>query len=89
MNPMNHNTDAIRKQLHRWILDQGGRRDASGPAPDADLVQEGWIDSLGLMSLISHVEDLLGRPLNDEEMRMGNFVSIDSIVRALFGPARA
>jgi len=82
-------TEDIRKALQKWVVDEGIRRDApGGPAPDVDLMQEGWIDSLGLMSLISQVEDMLGRPLRDSEMRMQNFVSIDSVVRNLFAQAR-
>jgi acyl carrier protein len=84
-----HHTEDIRKTLQKWILDTGTRRDPQGPNADADLIQEGWIDSLGLMSLISQVEDMLGRPLEDDEMRMQNFVSIDNIIRNLFKPARA
>jgi len=86
---MTHDTDSARTRLHQWILEQGSRRDPQGPPHDADLQQEGWIDSLGMMTLISFVEDLLGRELTEREMRMQNFVSIDSIVRALFAPARS
>ena len=84
-----HHPEDIRKALQKWVVDMGTRRDPQGPTAEADLIQEGWIDSLGLMSLISQVEDMLGRPLGDDEMRMQNFVSLDSIVRNLFKPARA
>jgi acyl carrier protein len=84
-----YDTQHVRRQLRKWVADEGPRRgEANGPDDGADLLQEGWIDSLGLMSLITHVEDLLGRALSDDEMRMQNFVSIDSIVRALFRQAK-
>lgn len=86
---MAHDPDSARAQLHQWIVEQGSRRDPQGPTGDADLQQEGWIDSLGLMTLIIHVEELLGRELTEREMRMQNFASIDSIVRALFAPAKS
>jgi acyl carrier protein len=72
------------KTLRQWILDEGTRRDPPGPADGADLVQEGWLDSLGIMSLISHVEDLLGRPLGEREIRMHNFASLSAIAHAFF-----
>lgn len=79
--------DTIFKTLQAWVTDSGNRRDGSSPSGQADLINEGWLDSLGLMSLISQVEDLLGRPLEDGEMRMQNFVCIDTIVRKFFKAA--
>jgi acyl carrier protein len=84
-----HHADDVFKTLQKWVTDSGHRHDGSSPARDADLIKEGWIDSIGLMTLISEVEDLLGRPLEDSEMRMQNFVSLDSIVRKFFAAARA
>ena len=86
---MNPDIDDIRRQLRAWVREQGNRPDGEAPADAADLLKEGWIDSLGLMMLMSCVEDLLGRALRDDEMRMQNFVSIDSIVRGLFRPVAA
>ncbi len=83
---MTAETDRIRALLRQWVLEEGMRPGAQGLADGMDLMQEGFIDSLGLMSLISYVEDLRARALTDEEMRMEHFVSIDSIVDALFGP---
>jgi len=77
----------IRQSLCDWIAREGLRRRDGAPAADADLVQDGWLDSLGLMTLISHVEDLLGRPLHDHEMRMHHFVSVDAVARHLFASA--
>jgi acyl carrier protein len=70
--------------LGQWIVEQGMRHDLPGPAPDADLMDEGWIDSLGLMGLISHIEDLLARPLEDNEIRMHHFSSLSAVVRQFF-----
>ena len=70
--------------LGQWVLEQGARHEPPGPAPDDDLQDGGWIDSLGLMGLISHVEDLLGRPLEDHEIRMHHFSTLAAVVRTFF-----
>jgi acyl carrier protein len=80
--------DNARTQLRKWVLDEGLKNDGEGPADDVDLMQEGFLDSLGLMGLIAFVEELRGKPLSDEEMRMENFTTINRIVKVFFAPPK-
>ncbi len=75
-------------QIRKWVRDEGRRTDGDA-ADDADLMEDGYLDSLGLMSMIGYVEELRGRMMADEEMRMENFTSIKRIVKVFFTPAKS
>jgi acyl carrier protein len=70
--------------LRQWILDAGGHADDGMLQTDTHLVDAGYIDSLGLISLILHVERLRGAPIADAQMSMQNFVSIEKIEQTFF-----
>jgi acyl carrier protein len=48
--------------------------------PDEDLLEQGIIDSLGLMKLISFMETTFGIKIDDEEVIPENFQSLSSMV---------
>jgi acyl carrier protein len=83
---METSKDEGRALLRAWVSEHGQRPGAAALTDQADLLQEGFIDSLGLMELISYVEEVRGRALADADMRMEHFKSIDHIVGALIGP---
>jgi acyl carrier protein len=43
------------------------------------LLEEGVLDSLGVLELVTHLQDALGIPIDDEELVPENFASIDVI----------
>jgi acyl carrier protein len=43
------------------------------------LLEEGVLDSLGVLELVNHLQDELGIPIEDEELVPENFASIDAI----------
>jgi acyl carrier protein len=43
------------------------------------LLEEGVLDSLGVLELVNHLQDELGIPIEDEELVPDNFASIDAI----------
>ena len=49
--------------------------------PDEDLLSQGIIDSLGLMKLVSHMEESFDIKIIDEEIIPDNFQSINSMLR--------
>lgn len=53
------------------------------PAPDADLVDAGLIDSLALVTLIVALEDALGRQLPLGDFDIDHFRSVDAMVAFL------
>jgi acyl carrier protein len=48
--------------------------------PDEDLLEQGIIDSLGLMKLIAFMEETFGIKIIDEEIIPENFQSLASMV---------
>jgi len=53
--------------------------DPSEIEADYDLLEGGVIDSLGLLTLISWVEDHFGISVEDEDLSPAKFSSVDSI----------
>jgi acyl carrier protein len=49
--------------------------------PDEDLLENGMIDSLGLMKLIDFMEKSFGVKILDEQIVPENFQSLNSMVR--------
>jgi acyl carrier protein len=43
------------------------------------LLEEGVLDSLGVLELVNHLQEELGIPIDDEELVPENFASIDAI----------
>jgi acyl carrier protein len=70
--------------LRRWVIETAGRTDDGALQPDTDLMQEDYIDSLGLISLILIVEKLRGAPIDEKDMSAKNFVSLCQIQRIFF-----
>jgi acyl carrier protein len=48
--------------------------------PDEDLLQQGILDSLGIMKLIVYIEESYGIKIEDEEIIPENFQSLNSMV---------
>jgi acyl carrier protein len=74
----------IEQLLKNWVATNGRR----GRDDDVDgeelLMEAGVLDSLGMMSLISYVETLLGSEIPDELMSFDNFESIQKIHSVFF-----
>jgi acyl carrier protein len=79
---------AAKDRLRQWITDVGAKPGVA-LGDTNDIVGEGFLDSLGLMSLISYVEELRGRPIEEDELRMENFTCLARIVEVFFAAAPA
>lgn len=55
------------------------------PAPDASLMDEGYLDSLTMLEFVAYLEETFGIQLGDEDIMPDNFESIDSVVRLVDG----
>ena len=69
--------DSIEKVLLTEIAAGMGRKSL---APDEDLLEQGIIDSLGLMKLIAFMEETFGIKIMDDEIVPENFQSLNSMV---------
>lgn len=49
--------------------------------PDEDLLEQGIIDSLGLMKMIDFIEKTFSIKISDEEIVPDNFQSLNSMVK--------
>ena len=75
--------DAV-TQLRQWVFERGLRGHDEALQPGSHLLEEGWLDSLGLISLIVFLERLRGRPFADGELAAGSLVSIERIRQTFF-----
>jgi acyl carrier protein len=69
-----------KETIERFVVDElllGDRR--SKIDPDKSLITSGIIDSLGLLRLISYLEDQFGLSIKDVEMVPENFETINKI----------
>ncbi len=66
--------------LTRFIVDLvSSHQDNMTVAPEDDLLLSGVLDSIGVMSLVLHIETELGIPVPPEDVTIENFVSIRAI----------
>jgi acyl carrier protein len=71
----------IRGQIKRFISDNfvfGG--DEGGLRDDASLLEEGVVDSTGVLNLVMFIEETFGVEVKDEELVPENLDSVDKLV---------
>lgn len=66
-------------EITEFILNNFPLAKSKGITEDTDLLNEGVIDSLGLLSLIQFVEDLTQSQVADEDVIPDNFCAIRQI----------
>ena len=72
--------DAVITQLTELVRDRLG---IEVPSPDTDLVEEGLLDSLALVTLIVGIEDSFGTRLPLDDFDVDRFRSIASMAEFL------
>jgi acyl carrier protein len=76
--------DHIARQLETFIRDVGRiGPEEHGFTWRASLLEDGYLDSMGVMRLIDFIESTLEMPLVDEDLFSPEFTSIDSIAGIL------
>ncbi|MBF9030984.1 hypothetical protein HKCCE3408_11315 [Rhodobacterales bacterium HKCCE3408] len=58
-------------------------------APDEDLLLSGLLDSLAVMSLVTEVERVTGRPVPPTDVLIDNFMSLEAIAAYVNGRSAA
>lgn len=70
----------MKDHLARWITRELlNRPEAETVAPDDDLLGSGLLDSLGIMSLVFHIEQETGVEVPPEDVTIENFLSLETI----------
>jgi len=76
--------DTISRNLTDWIFANARGHNKESIREDHMLMEKGYLDSLGVMSLIAYVETLLGHEIPDELMSFENFESMQKIKHVFF-----
>ncbi len=67
------------KELTSFVESELAKGRKSNIQPDDDLLSEGVIDSLGILQLVSFVEDKFNIQIDDEDVVLENFQSIAAL----------
>ena len=59
--------------------------DGQAVATDEDLLLSGLLDSLGVMSLVAHLEKHMDAKIPDQDITIENFSTVDTIAQYLNG----
>jgi acyl carrier protein len=71
----------IKENVEAYLLgDIAVGREKKSLTSDEDLLEQGIIDSLGIMKLILHLEKAFGIKVNDDDVVPENFQNLNSIV---------
>ena len=80
--------DDLKRELIRFIVDElMDGEDDFDIATVENLLLTGVIDSLGILRLVSYIEQIQGRPVPAEDVTLENFRSIESMVDYVAGAA--
>jgi acyl carrier protein len=78
MNPMKPDRKQLEADLLQFVQIRGVRH--AGVTPLTDLLESGLLDSLLLMDLIFHIEELYGIRFESDHIDPSNFRTISAIV---------
>ena len=70
--------------LMTWVASHARGQNREQIQAQDFLMKDGYIDSLGMMSLIAYVESLLGTEIPDDLMSFDNFESVQKIEAVFF-----
>jgi acyl carrier protein len=68
-----------KQAIRKFIYDKFPLAKSRKLEDSSQLLEEGVLDSLGVLELVNHLQDELGIPIEDEELVPENFASIDAI----------
>ncbi len=68
-----------RETLRKFILEKFPIAKSRKLQDSSQLLEEGILDSLGVLELVNFLQDERGIPIEDEELTPENFASIDAI----------
>lgn len=79
-------SDDARESLRAWIAERNGRIGAGEIANDTPLIEQRILKSLDTLDLIVFLERLRGAPIEIEDLKIGVFRDIETIVRNFLEP---
>jgi len=83
-------SEAIRDKVRDFILENYlFTKDASALGLDDSLLEQGVVDSSGMMEIIFFIEENLGVAMRDEEMTPDNLDSVNKITNFVHGKLKS
>jgi len=77
--------DDIRPVIIEYIEAEFVLEDSDVDVATANLLEEEIIDSLGIFTLVSFIEDKFGVSVDPEEVNLDNFESVDAVTKLVEG----
>jgi acyl carrier protein len=71
--------EEIRSSVHDFILQRFPAAQAQGLSADDSLLDLGIVDSLGVLEIVTFIEQTFGVALADDEMIAENFASVSAM----------
>ena len=82
---MKYSEDQLILALKTWIIQHSSdSKNRSQLSPEDNLINDGWINSLQIIELLSYIETLKGSPIDVSKLTHQNFKSIHSIINTIF-----
>ena len=75
----------VRPIITEYIKSEFGRNDTGVDIDTANLLEEEIIDSLGIFTLVSFIEDKFGVSVDPEEVNLDNFESVTAVTKLVEG----
>jgi acyl carrier protein len=72
-------TSSIEQRIHTFLLDKFPLARKSGIGKDTALLEKGILDSLGILDVVSFLENEFSLVVNDEELVPENFQSLGTL----------
>lgn len=69
----------MKDTLHRYIAQELADTDKESLSADAELLGDGFIDSIGIMSLLMFIEKKFGIRVPPEDVTIDHFSSVNAI----------
>lgn len=70
----------LQEQLRSYIVEKFPMAKRQGLSPQDDLLSSGLIDSLGILDVVSFIEQQFGVVVQDDDLVPDNFQTIDHMV---------
>jgi hypothetical protein len=74
----------VREAIRSWVLSTSSRVEPAALADDTPIFSKAVLESVHVMDLILLIEELSGRPIDVEKLRVGVFRTVDAIVANFF-----
>ena len=76
---MTYTDEQIFDALASFVVQQATGREAISVAPDADIIGQGLVDSLGIFKLIAFVEERFKVTIEPDEVLLENFQTLRAL----------